>query len=360
MPKRTWVPIVAAALLVAGIVVYSYQRWKTGSRGDRSELLAIMPNDASAVIYADLAELRHSPFTAQLYKWAPRQQVDPDYAQFLGDTGFDYERDLDRLVIAVMKRGQDTSLFAVADGRFDQKKIVAYASKSGARESDGVQEVLSVRLSGSSHKISFSFIGKNRISLTDNADIAQLRRTKKEDADSEEWRKRFERLAGSPVFAVIRQDAGVGGALASQAPGGLQSPQLSALLDQLQWITLAGKPEADRLRVVAEGETSVDNTARQLSELLNGVLILAQAGLNGRQLRQQLDQGARQAYLEMLKGAEVSRIDRGETKSVRVMFDLTPKFLEAARVAPSAGPVPASPPKNHDAQAQNGKAKAKK
>jgi hypothetical protein len=103
---------------------------------------------------------------------------------------------------------------------------------------------------------------------------------------------------------------------------------------------LAGKPEGDRLRVVAEGEATSDNTARQLSDLLNGVLILAQAGLNGPQMRQQLNPKARDAYLEMLKGAEVSRIDRGETKSVRLIFDVTPKFLEAARVAPTAGPVP--------------------
>jgi len=51
------------------------------------------------------------------------------------------------------------------------------------------------------------------------------------------------------------------------------------LLDQLQWITLAGKPENDRLRVVAEGECTAEATARQLVDLMNGVVILAQLGL---------------------------------------------------------------------------------
>jgi hypothetical protein len=149
-----------------------------------------------------------------------------------------------------------------------------------------------------------------------------------------DWRARFERLAGSPVFAAVRQDAAVGTALAAQAPSGLRSPQLSTLLDQLQWITLAGKPENDRLRVVAEGECTAEGTARQLVDLMNGVVILAQLGLNDAKTRQQLDPAAREAYLELLKSAEISKIDRGDTKSVRLVFDITPGFLEAARRAP--------------------------
>jgi hypothetical protein len=56
-------------------------------------------------------------------------------------------------------------------------------------------------------------------------------------------------------------------------------------------------------------------------------------------MRQQLQPDVREAYLEMLKSADVSQIDRGETKSVRLMFDLTPKFLEAARTAMPVVPV---------------------
>src|SRR5258706_502997 len=161
---------------------------------------------------------------------------------------------------------------------------------------------------------------------------------KKRPEEVSQWRARFERLAGSPVFAVIRQDAAVGAALAAQAPGGLRSPQLSTLLDQLQWITLAGKPENDRLRVVAEGECAAEATARQLVDVMNGVVILAQGGLNDAKTRQRLDPAMREAYLELLKSADVSKIDRGDTKSVRLVFEITPAFLEAARKAPPVMP----------------------
>jgi hypothetical protein len=108
---------------------------------------------------------------------------------------------------------------------------------------------------------------------------------------------------------------------------------------------MAGKPEGDRLRIVVEGECPSDAVARQLSDFLSGALILAQAGLQGPRVREQLAQQAREAYLEILKGADISRIDRDETKSVRVVFDVTPKFLAAARSAVPATPQPPQPHK---------------
>ncbi len=332
MSKRRWV-LWSAAISLAGIAaVYSSLHWGGRDEGTRDALLAAMPADASAVLFADFAELRPTRFAAELFQWAPRPAADAEYAQFLRDTGFDYERDLDRAALAVIKHGQDTTFFAVADGRFDRKKIAAYALQSGTREIRGGREISSVPLTGSAAKISFVFLTDSRLALADGGDFANFLSTQT-GADANDWRDRFKRLAGSPVFAVVRRDAAAGSAFASRAPGGLQSPQLSALLDQLQWITAAGKPEGDTLRIVAEGECPTEQTARQLADLLSGVVVLAQAGLNGPKTRQQLDPQAREAYLEMLKGADVSRIDRGETKSVRLVFDITPRFLEAAKSA---------------------------
>jgi hypothetical protein len=99
------------------------------------------------------------------------------------------------------------------------------------------------------------------------------------------------------------------------------------------------------MRIVAEGECGDEQTSRQLSDLLNGILALAQAGLNGPQTRRGLDPRIRDAYLEMIKGAEVSRLDRGETKSVRAVFDITSNFLHivSANVPSVPAVVPATP-----------------
>jgi hypothetical protein len=350
MNKRQLTGTILSSVLVGAIALYSYQRWRGSEDNARNDVLAQMPTDASAVLYVDLDALRQSPFLAELYKWAPQTKADADYAQFVQSTGFNYQSDLSRASIALLKRGQETTLFAVADGRFDRKKISAYASQTGTRENRNGKEVFSVPLSGSTRRITFVFLRNDRIALTNGASLEALLSQPRADSDTQAWRERFRRLGGSPIFAVVRQDAGAGSALSAQAPGGLQSPQLSALIDQLQWITVAGKPEADHLRVVLEGEGTPDGPTRQLSDVLNGLLVLAQAGLHDQKMRQQLQPDVREAYLEMLKSAEVSQIDRGETKSVRLMFDVTPKFLEAARTsmpvgpaAPQSKPLPSKP-----------------
>jgi len=348
MKKGKWIAAAAGLLLLSATGFYVYQRRGASNSSDRNDLLERMPADSNAVVFADLAELRSAPFVTQLFAWAPQPEPDEDYGQFLNETGFHYERDLDRLAIAFQRAGQDSAFFAVADGRFDRQKILALASKSGTVEKRGGDEVLAIPESGEAKKIYLTFLSDDRMALTDRADLSQTLGGRKRSDDAE-WRSRFERLGGSPVFAVIRQDAVPGEALTERTPGGFSSPQLSTALDHLQWITLAGKPENDHLRVVAEGECPSDDTARQLADLLNGVLALAEAGLNDPKTRQQLDPSLREAYLGLLKSADVSKLDRGDTKSVRLAFEITPAFLESARRAsmgptsPPAKPVPGNP-----------------
>jgi hypothetical protein len=342
--RRGWIGLAVLAVVLGAAAFLACQKWGARSGTAREEMLALMPAEASAVLFADLNELRRAPFFAELFAWAPKPHADADYAEFLKQTGFDYERDLERIAIASIKREPESTLFAIADGKFDKQKISAYAAKSGSVSNNNGREIFSVTMSGSAKKLSFTFLRKDRIALTDDTDLNLFLNAKKHNEDTAEWRVRFERLGGSPVFAVIRQNAAAGAALAAQAPGGLRSPQLSSLLDQLLWITLAGKPENELLRVVADGECTADGTARQLADLLNGVLALAQAGLNDAKTRQKLDPAARAAYLELLKSADVSKLDRGETKSVRLVFEITPKFLETARaVSPVPGPPPEKP-----------------
>jgi len=344
MNRLRWTLSIAAILLAGSLITFdAYWHWHDSSPGTRDTVLSAMPSNASAVLFADLKELRGSPFASELYNWIPKSQVDADYAQFLRATDFDYERDLDRVAISVIKEGEDSKLFAIAEGRFDRKKIEAYSSQSGTHESRSGREIFSVPLNENTRKLSFTFLSKNEIAVTDAGDLVPLLAPPSNSSDTRDWHERFARVAGSPLFAIMRQDAAAGSALASRTPGGFQSPQLSALLNQLQWISLAGKPEESALRIVAEGECANEQTSRQLSDLLSGILVLAQAGLNGPQTRQQLDPRLRDAYLDIIKGADVSRLDRGDTKSVRLVFDVTSQFLTAVSAAVPAAPPPVAP-----------------
>jgi hypothetical protein len=338
------VVLAAMLILIAGMAAaLAYRHWFAGdSVARRAEMLSLMPEDATAVVFLDLAQFRSSPFLSQLLSWAPRPTVDEEYAQFVKATGFNYEKDLDRFAIAVSQPSKESIRFAIAEGRFDRKKMEAYAERSGLRISHNGVVVFSLNWRNSSRPSFFTFLRDDRIAWTDDPSYAALFQKPRSQSSAAEWTEHFSRLAGTPVFGVMRQDGSAVAALAQQAPGGFRSPQLASLLGQLQWFTIGGKPEGDMLRVVIDGECTNETTIRQLKDIFGGIIVLAQAGLNTPETRKKLDPQVRDAYLELLRTADVQSIDRGTAKSVRVIFDVTPKVLQAARNGTLTGdPAPA-------------------
>ena len=331
MPNRKLLSgfLVILAVSLAGTFVYF--RHKSGDPlAIRNEMLARTPANANAVVFLDLAALRSSPFLAQFFAWAPRPAPDEEYAQFVQATGFDYERDLDRVALAVSRASNGSIFLVIADGHFDHRKIEAYARRSGKSEARNGATIFSIATGGTSQTLFFTFLREDRMAWTNDPLAASL--LQQPDPFAAEWRERYVRLAVQ-LFAVIRQNSGMASALAQQAPGGFRSPQLAALLAQLQWISIGAKPDGNLLRVVAEGECESEATMRQLSDILSGMLLLAQGGLNGADTRSKLDPHLREGYLELLQSAEVQKVDRGSSKSVRLVFDVTPNLLQAARAA---------------------------
>jgi hypothetical protein len=335
--KKIAVALIAAALLIA---VFLLARFHSESEESaRQHLLHLAPNDATAVIFADVHALSATPFLAKLFSWAPQPTQDAEYTQFVRETGFSYERDLNRIMIAVSSHGSATSMFAIADGKFDRKKIEAFFNREGKSSQEGKWKIFRLNSTVKEKPLSFAFLSDNRIAAGDSEDFASVIAAPAADVSRAEWDVRFERLAGVPVFAVIRQDQAMQGALSSVGAGSFRSPQLSNLLAQLQWISIAGKPDGDHLRVVADGESVTPSVTTQLADFLQGVQLLAQSGLNDPKLRQKMDPQERQAYLELLKNADVQKLDRGESKSVRVVLEITPKLLDIARTASTVAPA---------------------
>jgi len=90
--------------------------------------------------------------------------------------------------------------------------------------------------------------------------------------------------------------------------------------------------------VVAAGECLNETMIRQLNDMLGARLILAQAGLDDPKARKQLAPKLRDAYLTLLKTAQVEKLDRGNSKSVRLIFEITPELLESAHASSGADP----------------------
>jgi hypothetical protein len=348
MPNRKLLPGLLVVLAVSLAGTFAYFRYKSSDPlAIRNEMLARMPASANAVVFVDLAALRSLPLLAQLFAWAPRPAPDEEYAQFVHATGFDYERDLDRVALAVSRASNGPIFLVIADGHFDHGKIEAYARRSGKSVAKNGATIFSIAPSAASQALFFTFLREDRMAWTNDPSLAAL--FGQPDPFAAEWRERYVRLAGTPLFAVIRQDSGTASALAQQTPGGFRSPQLAALLAQLRWISIGAKPDGNLLRVVAEGECESEATMRQLSDILSGILLLAQGGLNGADTRSKLDAQLREGYLELLRSADVQKVDRGSSKSVRVVFDVTPKLLQAAKAAgpPAGTATPVGPAPSH-------------
>jgi hypothetical protein len=188
--------------------------------------------------------------------------------------------------------------------------------------------------------MSLAFLRDGRLAATNDADLSSYLGRKDDHVIAAPWQSRFTRLAGAPVFIVARQDANTVKALAEQAPGGLQSPQLSGLMSQLTWVTAALQPQQDSLRVVVEGESPNATAAKQLSDMLSGLLLLARAGFSDAKLTQQMNQPARAAFLGLLNSADISLLDRDDLKAVRMVVEITPDILDIAK--PAANPAPAA------------------
>jgi hypothetical protein len=336
--------LTAAFLLVAGALLALHFSPRSDLSA-RRQLLQLIPAETTSVIFLDLDQFRESPFLGKIYSWAPPPREESEYAQFVRDTGFSYERDLKRVVIAIANHEAATNLFAIADGEFDRKKIESFLSRNGRITQQGKWKVFLLDQNAGAKPLSLAFLSDTRIAMGDFARFPEVLSAAPSGPFHAEWNERFERLAGTPLFAVIRQDPALQTALDAARPGGFRSPQLLALLDQLQWISIAGKPEGDHLRLVAEGECLSEPATSQLRDFLQGMLLLAQNGLNDAKLRREMNQEEREAYLEILKSADVQKIDRGQWKSVRLVLAMTPRFLDVARVSSLAAPAqPVSTP----------------
>ena len=340
--NRILIIVAASALLIAGAALAFH--FSSGTDADaRGQLLRLLPTDSTAVICLDLDEFRSSPFLARLYAWAPHPAEDSEYAQFVRDTGFSYERDLQRAAIAVSNHGATTDLLAIADGKFDRKKIETFLKRNGKSMQQGKWKIYLLNASVDDRPLSLTFLSDSRIAVSDSGNLAAALSRASSEAGHAEWNERFERLAGAPLFAVIRQDSALQQAMNTATPGLFRSPALSTLLKQLQWISIAGKPDGDVLRVISDGECQSDSTTSQLRDFLQGVLLLAQTGLNDPKLRQQMNPEEREAYLEILKNADIQKIDRGEWKSVRVALSVTPRFLDLATLPSLVAPADKAP-----------------
>lgn len=332
--KRALIAVAVLLLLAAGaagIVLYRMHRpLPPASAGKPPDIMSLLPPDAPVVIYIDadaLRGLQGSPLAAVLGLASPGPKEDRDYAQFVQETGFDYTRDLDHAAIAVWPAGLatqanpagDDRATILADGHFDQKKITAYALRTGRAENRGLQTVYEVP---GKPPVAFEFLSPDRIELASGNDPVALLSSANPLPRDPVMQDRISRVAGAPIFGVARMD---------QLPESFYSnfrnaPQLNHYIRSLRALSLAGKPTGDRIDLALDAECDSMKNALEISTLLEtfrmiGAVAISDPRARGQMTREQYDFA--RAFLKQLK---ISPQDRW----VRLSFEVTPQMLRQA------------------------------
>jgi hypothetical protein len=332
--------IIAACITVFAIAAaaLAYSIFRRSGLADASpapELLSEVPAGAPTLIYADLAAIRASTFYEQRPDKGPIAIPDRDYADFVQSTGFDFEKDLDRVVIASWPAGlspdqnkQDQKkTVVVAEGRFDRRKIHDYATRKGKIDHQAGREVFLFPTdnqaglpAGQAGWNSIFFLDDHRVAIVEGPSIAPLLAQHDDGSAADPARERATRVAGSAIFAISR----VPPIPDNYSPGGVQSAQLMNLARSVRWVTLAARPEGNDLRVSIEGECQTPTDARELQAALEVFRLFGRAGLESPKTRESMDPVTFGVLESVLKTADVS----ATAERVRILVEFTPDILK--------------------------------
>lgn len=174
--RRLWIAIL---LLVVGAAIVSLVLLR---RRAAPEAVRLLP-EADAVLYVDLGLIRMGTAVPQV----PEVTREPDYAAFVRETGFEFERDLDELALAVHPAPPDaprpgTPPSAVPPlpyrtseifvGRFHAERLSAYLKKLAAStERHGDSDIYNIPHEGRTVRV--SLLGVDMVAVS-NADDPQV------------------------------------------------------------------------------------------------------------------------------------------------------------------------------------------
>jgi hypothetical protein len=349
--RRAIIIILCIAVVVGGSVgLYFY--WHRTATNDASTsgttpaLVSLLPAKSPYVLYADFAALRKSEFLTKLVAMAPAQKQDQDYTDFVNATGFDFTRDLDRVVFAMIPSSPEPVVWAVAEGRFDQQKIAPYALRSGRTEQREGKTIYIVPTGKSGGEVEISFLAPGRIQMVgkQNGISAAIMPGGGNSSDAI-MHEHISRVAGASIFAVISADA----LPKDVTVGSTRLDQVQSALTGIHWVSIAVMPEGHDLKIMLEGETASTREAIQMELGLEGFRILGQGILSDPATRKQLTKDGADSLDAIVKKIAISR----DGQRVRLSMSLTPEMLSGL-AAPAAitnltpqVPTPANPKPIH-------------
>jgi hypothetical protein len=312
--KRKSLIVLAVLLIGIGAASWWYVKARAATGEFPPEMLALLPGDSAVVVYADMAALRGEPLVQRLAAMAPAVQPGTDYSQFLATTGFQYERDLDRVIVgsssATTAQTPPAHFVAIADGRFDQKKMEAYALRNGKPEQQNGHTIFTISGATPAQTSSFTFLSSSRIAITRSGDMSSVLAGHPATPPDAALQEQISRVSGSPVFLVARAQ--------SIIPAAGRATGISASLNGLRWVNLAARTDSGKVLLSAEGSCDTADDAKQIASTLELLRGLLGGALNDPKNRGNMPPEASQAVTQMFQTAQIS----SEAERVRLLISL--------------------------------------
>jgi hypothetical protein len=299
--KNLLLAIGGAVLFIAAGYIALHDRGPSSP----TELAAYLPDKEGTLLYADVDAMRKAGILTMLA--GSKQTDDPDYKEFLQQTGFDYRHDLDA-VAATVRSGQ---VFFAVRGRFDWDKLMAYAKKRGGAckenycVTDGSQP---------SRRISFHKLRSNLLAMAvspdDMAAYQVARNASKVNPFSPD----------APVWAMVPS------AVLKESnslPAGTQSFALA--LEKADRAIFSIGPDGDHLKVVV-------NVTCKNAEAASNLLVQLESTTN--LLRRMLARENRTANPQDLSGVLVAGTFRRDDRKVYGEWPIQRAFVESIAATP--------------------------
>ncbi len=166
--RNTLWAVFAAVLIIAAIVAAVLLRKRAAP-----EVARLLP-DSDAVLYVNLEPVR---LLTDLGK-KPVQDREPEYEDFVRETGFEFERDLDKAAFAIHygaaanNKTADTRYSEVFQGRFDSGRVSQYLrklAKDVERYHD--RDVFIIPMEGRTVRVALLTYDLTAVSNTDGPDV---------------------------------------------------------------------------------------------------------------------------------------------------------------------------------------------
>lgn len=317
--------IVAAGVCIVGLR-HELRARSAGEAGSLPELLEMAPADSTFIAYADIAALRQDPLVQRAAALAQPATADRDYVEFVRTTGFDYQRDLDRVVIATRAGAAAAGTLAVAEGRFDQNKIEEYALRTGKVANEKGRAVYVMPSATPAKSISFAFLSANRIAVSDGENLFATPGGLSSTPLDPAMHERLSRVAGAPLFFAAKTPA-------RSATGTPAAPGAPSLLESVRWMDFAARPDGGDVILSAEGECSSLEEAQKVASTLEFLRGLLRSALADPKANLQMSPSSISASAQLLKAASIT----ATADRVRLLVTVTPDMFSAATPAVPSG-----------------------